>query len=385
MKTTLHNDSHADAQQTRHWSTAKQAKRVSEYCSRWKIWASSITLCACATATTAAPVTIPPHFPPSSGELYRANIYGQSTAPNPQSVGGIGMKGCHTGLISSGNVTGFLNGDLTTTSDGAYTGYNLGNDTVLAIVSGTMKGPYTTTAGSGTATLTWATNGTSTKNVDGENRPWCMSGPAGSNFNTIIAGTTTVNAYVVLYAGPSALPGVPLTIPALSVYRKNGNVVPLVNAGTTTVSLPSACTISLQNPTVNFGTVQQNALDSQILGYFQSALNINCTTINDGGSGAGTAAMTLSFSGTQGRYTDTVALQGTEGQGNLAEVRGVRATGTGSCDNNPDRIQFQGQQYSVGNVGVGQTSVPLTWSLCSNGSGLKGVGTAQATATLTWP
>ncbi|WP_338628938.1 hypothetical protein [Yersinia intermedia] len=95
--------------------------------------------------------------------------------------------------------------------------------------------------------------------------------------------------------------------------------------------------------------------------------------------------MTLSFSGTQGRYTDTVALQGTEGQGNLAEVRGVRATGTGSCDNNPDRIQFQGQQYSVGNVGVGQSSVPLTWSLCSNGSGLKGVGTAQATATLTWP
>ncbi|UNK22378.1 hypothetical protein [Yersinia intermedia] len=95
--------------------------------------------------------------------------------------------------------------------------------------------------------------------------------------------------------------------------------------------------------------------------------------------------MTLSFSGTQGRYTDTVALQGTEGQGNLAEVRGVRATGTGSCDNNPDRIQFQGQQYSVGNVGVGQTIVPLTWSLCSNGSGLKGVGTAQATATLTWP
>ncbi|MBW5816668.1 hypothetical protein H0I54_06965 [Yersinia kristensenii] len=35
--------------------------------------------------------------------------------------------------------------------------------------------------------------------------------------------------------------------------------------------------------------------------------------------------------------------------------------------------------------GGGQTSVPLTWLLCSNGSGLKGIGTAQATATLNYP
>lgn len=390
MKTTLHNDSHADAQQTRHWSTAKQAKRVSEYCSRWKIWAVALIV---TTSGVQAAVAPSGNLLPGS-TLYLGTASGAvsgienqlTTVWGPQSGSAFAVTETRASS-TSGTCTTASN--IVTTSDG-YTGLFVGNDIVLGI-TGTATG--TTAEATPTyVTGTWTTTGGFSV-IGTSPGVWCAPNPI-NVLNVYISGrakSAAFNGTAFIHAGPLASPGT-YTTRGIELRIQNGNSQFSTYSGPSTLVLPgriyvgsSECTTSFADPMVNFGTVQQNSTDTQVLGYFQSALNINCSAVADSGTGSGTAAMTLSFSGTKGRYTDTVALQGTEGQGNLAEVRGVRATGTGSCDNNPDRIQFQGQQYSVGNVGVGQTSVPLTWSLCSNGSGLKGVGTAQATATLTWP
>ncbi|EBR0232350.1 hypothetical protein DNV23_24820, partial [Salmonella enterica subsp. enterica serovar Hadar] len=119
--------------------------------------------------------------------------------------------------------------------------------------------------------------------------------------------------------------------------------------------------------------------DNQLLAYYQSSYIVSCSSVATGD----VDNIKISFSRyAAGRYTDTVPLKDKNGNV-LADIRGIRGTGTGFCDNNPDRIQFTGQQYAVP-AAQGTHSFPLTWSLCSNNAtDVTGEGTANVTATLT--
>lgn len=375
-------------EQTRHLPKIKQDRRISIYSSRWKILAT--VLCLCASAGHAA--TSPSGTIQAGGTIRDSadtqhsivSLNGMDAMPTDAVGFSVHHVGDTRGLRSCGPYANYT----VTTSDG-YVGVSIAPDVVMGL-TGTAEGTYTTGAGFVNRSVgSWGDKGqySVTPSLPDSTGTWCGGVvtqrvaimPWKESNNPVFKGT------YFIHAGPQASAGTYPT-PRLELARLANpqSATPMVLEGTITVQDPTDCTVSLQNPTVDFGTVQQNSGIDVLLGYFPSNLNINCSLVN-GGTGTNTAAMAISFTGTSGRWTDTLALQGTEGQGTLAEVRGVRATGTGSCDNNADRIQYQGQQYSIGNVGVGLTSIPLTWSLCSTGTGGMGTGTAQATVTLTWP
>lgn len=376
--------------QTKHWTKAIYASRVSAYCYRLQIGAA--VLCLGMPSSFAAPT---PSGAISVGATYRASTSGTWVA---------------TSGTGSANLSGYMAASFTIrrtnevgtsfehcsmypadfqyqTSDG-WVGIKIATDVVLGL-TGTATGSYYLDSDPIKSTTgTWSDQGVFTvSSPNSYGSTWC-----GGTFTAIrtysqknLSLPATFTGTVFIHAGPNAIPGT-YAIPGLTLSRTAVQewVFPsptyLLQPGSITIVPSTACTVSLQNPSVNFGVVSQSTSDNQILGFFPSQLNINCDLVI-----GGTAPMSLSFTGTQGRYTDTLALEGAGGQGALAEIRGISAVGAGYCDNNADSIQFQGQQVSIGNVGVGLTSVPLTWSLCSNGSGEMGVGTAQATATLNWP
>lgn len=408
MKTTRDNDNLADAQcldregitavatfavvnhqeiirryyeQTRGWSKVEQARRVLDYSTQWKIWAMALCLTASAGhAATSPSATL------AAGDTIRgrADADGRAAVSTTQVTAYSGAPvAFRVGLPGSPTVRcGPASEYETTTTDG-YVGIAIAPDVVMGLDGSAQGGFLIGTGIEATAVGTWGAKGhySATSPSGYGSGSWC--GAVIQNTEQIKWNASQYPRFsgsYFIHAGPAAVPGVYST-PYITLSRAANMPVyiDMVLPGTVTV-LGNDCTVSMQNPVVDFGTVQQKSGIDALLGFFPSGLNINCS-----GTNTNTAAMEVSFTGTQGRWTDTLAVQGTEGQGTLAEIRGVRATGNGSCANEADRMQFQGQQYSIGNVGLGQTSIPLTWSLCSNGKGGLGAGTAQATVTLIWP
>lgn len=380
-------------EQARHLPSGKRARRMLDYFRRGKIW--TVALCLTISAGHAA---TSPNGSVSPGNTVRASASTTwSTATTGEYylfAGGGGAFSVAKATESPVGTCGVTPTDYTSSTSDGYVGILIAPDVVLGL-TGTARGSFTDRNNAATGVTgvtrtyvgTWTNQGQfSVTPGNGTYHVWC-----GGTVNNriIVASNLTPVVYDgtwFVHAGPNAALGT-YTTPGISLSRVSADSIPatpIVLPGVIKVGLPTDCTVSLQNPTVDFGAVQQNSGVDVLLGFFQTRLNINCSLV-DGGPGMDTAAMTISFTGTTGRWTDALALQGTEGQGSLAEVRGVRATGNGSCDNTADRMQFQGQQYSIGNVGAGLTSIPLTWSLCSNGNGGTGAGTAQATVTLTWP
>ncbi|WP_447874512.1 hypothetical protein [Serratia fonticola] len=371
----------------------RQAKWKSAHSTWWNIWAAVLCMgMPSAFAVPTPPVAISP------GDTYRASTSGTWAA-----TGGTGVSQRYDGYLAGAftirrtineNGTNFQHCSMFPadfqyqTSDG-WVGIKIATDVVLGL-TGTATGSYYIDSNPIiNATGTWTDQGVFTVSPPNSySLTWCGGTNSSSlqNYsekNRLLPASFTGTVFI--HAGPNAAPGT-YTVPGLTLSRmiNEGWSYPsptyLFQSGSITVTSSTVCTISLQDPSVNFGSVQQNNGDNQLLSVFPSQLNINC----DSAPGV-SKPMSISFTGLIGRYTDTLALNDTGGEGVLAEVRGVRATGTGTCDNNNDRIQFQGQQYSIGNVSGGLTSIPLTWSLCSNRTGGMGAGTAQATVTLTWP
>lgn len=295
---------------------------------------------------------------------------------------------------SSGGCQG-LGSASVVTSDGWY-GYSIAPDIVLGISSGTISGGYYDSkrpAEAYNSAGAWSALGIYTQ-VSGymsTDRDWC--GTSSPNITSITSKSLEIPSIIqgnlFVHAGPKAKPGT-YTIPSLYLTRVVGGswgtsgAKILSSTQTITVRAPTDCTISTPDPIVDFGVVQQNPNDNQLIKTEHSILTINCSAVDDGGDDSRTAPMTLSFSGVRGRWVDTLAMSGMNSQGYLAEVRGSTGSG-GICDTDPDLIRFDSTPISLGNLGVGQSNIPLTWSLCSNGSGLKGTGQAQATINLNWP
>lgn len=376
-------------EQTRHWPRTKQVRRVLDYATRWKIWAMAI----CLTPTIGhAAVSVTAIIEPGATASFQTSTTSVAKDNFP-AVGNTNGDGYATGFgIRAATSTrpyylcdGFFNPQTYsgTTSDG-YHGISIGPDIVLGLRGNAIS---TGDKGAGLYAGVWSDRGVySETGADRRaNALWCAGVPATPEviYRPTSTQSFSFSGHAFVHAGPLAPPGVYNT-PALRLHRSDNyegtHLVPLTEAGTITIK-DSSCTVSFANPALDFGLRQQAKGVDVVLGFQQTQLDINCPYV-----ASGTAAMSVSFSGTKGRWTNTLALVGTEGQGNVAEVRGVWGTGQGACtatDNPP--IQYQGQQHSIGSVGEGLTAVPLTFTLCSNGSDLTGTGTAQATATLTWP
>lgn len=323
-------------------------------------------------------------FPASASSAAKDPAFGASYAVYPGNAFGFGVR-VATSTRPYYACDSFFSPETYAgvTSDGFY-GVTIGPDIVLGLTGNAQS---TGEQGVGPYGGVWDSYGqyTETSANPRASAAWCAGVPSAQT--TLIrpntAQTFSYSGIAFIHAGPMAPPGV-YTVPALLLSRSENyqgtHLVPLTEAGTITIR-SSICTVSFANPALDFGLRQQAKGVDVVLGFQQTQLDINCPYV-----ASGTAAMSVSFSGTKGRWTNTLALVGTEGQGNVAEVRGVWGTGQGACtatDNPP--IQYQGQQHSIGSVGEGLTAVPLTFTLCSNGSDLTGTGTAQATATLTWP
>ncbi|WP_127960192.1 hypothetical protein [Serratia microhaemolytica] len=280
-----------------------------------------------------------------------------------------------------------------TMSDGSVSGYRIANDILLVTTFGNLFGRY------------WWHNGTSYiyQSVRGDfqgngrmnfTEPnaaasyWCLAARTVDRNATLTqtggSSADIANAFIVLYIGPKAVPG---TYNSPSIYLGrvfNENYLTLVNNSSFRVVPATDCSIALQDANVDFGPVNNTRTDRAVLGSFTSGLDIQCATIYNS-SGGNTIAMTLKFAGTVGRANYALSLRDT-GNVELAEVHGVRSNTTVSCNSAvTNKITFSGTNVSIGNIGAGLTSIPLTWTLCSNGALNYGNGTARATVTLSWP
>ncbi|MCS5992144.1 hypothetical protein LNP02_28855 [Klebsiella variicola subsp. variicola] len=233
-----------------------------------------------------------------------------------------------------------------------YYGYQIRQGVLLVFYNGTISGPSYAFGANETVytpkvvTGTWGSMGRFTVSPSGSQFVPTWAGSAWARdktyrfYRTVGNGSvTTVNVKYGLYFSSSADRVTSVAIPDLFLNKYVAGIpYPYVNYKQILQQnvilpppVPTTCTINLQDPTVNFGMIQQTASDTNNLGYVQSALNINCSEVIDPNTLATTVGMNISFTGTQGRYTNTLALKGTEGQGNLAEVRGSRSAESGGA------------------------------------------------------
>ncbi|WP_127959450.1 hypothetical protein [Serratia microhaemolytica] len=284
-----------------------------------------------------------------------------------------------------------------TSSDGVLTGLILAPDVILGITSGTMQSSYTlvkkstNTKTTSTVKGSWSSDGRLVSTAL-SNGPWCISsnnhaagiysGQRISNDQGSMSGTLS------LYIGPQAPLG-KVASPRLAHSGAYRNSIPgvreMLAASQFTIMAPTDCTVNFQDNNVAFGSVNNSLTDKQVLATYPSRLTVQCNSVDDGGSGSGQTALQLAFNGNLGRSGDSLALNDNTAQ-TLAEIRGIRATGGGDCTNtHSEQILFNNQPVTIANLGVGSSDLPLTWTLCSNGSRNYGYGTAQAIATLSWP
>lgn len=385
------------------WTNIKQLNGVSRYFKRWKIagaFALSCTSFIVSAAGASGPTGL---FSAGDGVVWQASVSGTATGR----VGGAsftspGLRpwiGTITDTVGAGiSLTNCMaNNRFGWSSDDAIIGLIIGPDIILAMTSGTVTGAYAfRTSAIGVPTVlngsgAWSAMGIAAA-TGGVNilviNPWCFGLSAMPN-NAIEIFTNTGNHANIsgtfqLYIGPNAVNGT-YSVPQLFAGRvQTGVGDTLLTASSFQVGQPSSCSMSFADANVDFGNVIKSTDMVTPLASFNSQLSINCSSIYDGGSGTGVAAMALSFEGTQGRTTDTLALRRTGATSPLAEVRGSFQQETTPCSTGTSSIQFNATATSI-NLSQGTTNVPLIWTLCNNGSDQYGVGTAQVTATLTWP
>lgn len=195
-----------------------------------------------------------------------------------------------------------------------------------------------------------------------------------------------MNLEAFLYIGPNAVRGV-YTIPndlvVNGIYYQH---VTVADAGTVINYNPAVveCVI-LAPPTVDFGQVNLNGIpNNALLASKVQGIDISCTADAES---AVAEQMNISFTGD---YSDTywgrLSVKNSSGV-SMGYIRGRYLDTGGLCAGDTENeVGFDGTSGTkkINNVGVGTTHIPITWSLCSNGSGLLGDGSAQATVNIDW-
>lgn len=289
-----------------------------------------------------------------------------------------------TPLIGFGTSAGIGLGPMEYSSDGKYYGYKIGPD-IFALFEGAMS--FNTLDGRAELILEYdqAYQADDAALVGNSAAIQSTTSLTTAPNDIRMVGWESIDIYV--YAGPQAVPG-NYTIPTLYdwIYSKKGPVNDQVLLNSTTVTVKSKkllCSISAP-PTIDFGIVNITSKPSgSLLKSKVQGFDINCTSDNN----AITADMNISFQGEfSNSYWGRLNVMNDAGA-QIAYIRGRYLNDDGFCSgDSANEIGFNGTSAikTLNNVGVGITKVPVTWSLCSNGSGLLGEGTSQATVNITW-
>ena len=179
-------------------------------------------------------------------------------------------------------------------------------------------------------------------------------------------GTTVVNGL-----------GVSLEYPN---FTKNVNII---SGSTTFINPPSpSCTVSAP-PTIDFGSVNPIGMPgNSVLNVRTQGLNVDCAS--DSSSAIGSSVYITASGAAMSGYPRRLGLFNDSGK-LLAYLRGRTGEGAGECGGHKDELSFDSSvKNSIPDLVVGSNYIPLTWTLCSDGSEALGHGTAQATVTVNW-
>lgn len=146
------------------------------------------------------------------------------------------------------------------------------------------------------------------------------------------------------------------------------------------VVMPSfSCTINTP-PEIAFGSFDIGVNDASLLGYKQQDLLINCS-----GGDKLAHKMSIQFSGVyQSGLSGRLVLKNKSGE-KMAFIRGRYLSDTGTCNADAvNEVLFNKQNPKIIQVHAGATTVPITWSLCKDSSGVYGEGKAEATVAIDW-
>lgn len=280
--------------------------------------------------------------------------------------------------------------NFTTTSDGVW-GYKLGNDVVMTF-DGEMKGTVTYTGGSKSQHSTFSSStgyvGWNNSTVPTFCAGYNALGLAGSTVTISKSGTNTSSfqGSIGIYAGPNAAVGTYTTPTVELIQAIDGSVSGyyaskmLSVAGTVRVVPELVCSVNAP-PTIDFGSVNIQGLGSGVLlAHKNQDLILDCT-----GDSRLTQTMTVKFNGDyEGGYFGRLSVSDTTGR-LLGYIRARYLNDGGTCSaDTTNEVTFNESKPRITQAKAGQVVVPITWSLCTNGSGLYGEGSAQATASVTW-
>lgn len=273
-----------------------------------------------------------------------------------------------------------------------YSGIRLSWGGLLVIYSGSVSGNSFSNGNGGTApvSLGWSNKGQVT--LGGIAKAYQSSacwyslnypfmGDRGDRGVSTVSGSINVGLYI-----PKNIASGSYTIPQYKAGRYWSDNILLAGSDDTVIISKASleCTASAP-PTINFGTVNLNGVSNNgLLASKVQGIDISCTA--DAAS-AVAEQMNISFTGD---YSDTywgrLSVKNSSGV-SMGYIRGRYLDTGGLCAGDTENeVGFDGTSGTkkINNVGVGTTHIPITWSLCSNGSGLLGDGSAQATVNIDW-
>ncbi|MTC48285.1 hypothetical protein GKR59_01265 [Providencia alcalifaciens] len=153
-----------------------------------------------------------------------------------------------------------------------------------------------------------------------------------------------------------------------------------IPANTIVVTDPLTCSVSAPS-LIDFGTVNTTGISgNNLIESSNKGLSITCNSNNPG---AMSNNLTISFTSSNLFGQNALGLKNINAE-LMGYIRGVYLDNTPSCvADTQNQIIFDGSPTkTINNIGVGQTLVPITWSLCKNSMGKNFYGDASASATV---
>lgn len=348
---------------------------------------SVLTACLISTSSIAA---IPTELVFSPGAGYSNDIYTFNLSGSPSSFA---YTSNDFWFLRARNSSG--SGEWGVSSDGVVRGWGLGNDMFL-VLTGNLN--YVNSTGDfgpdGTLSFSFTQNPSGTSNFkmySGDScyprqLCWGMTQYPGGSSVVPVGATLTGSLNGRIYIGPNAQTGT-YTIPSLELFSPWNTLswVTLITPGSVITIEKPPITCSIAPPAqVDFGVIDINGVSNseQLLAVKNGNLSINCT---DGEE----TSVRVTFSGelSNGLSRKLALKNSVDGTESAANIGGRYLNNyQGTCSSFiTDDVYFTGDNPKViNNVGVGETIIPITWSLCSNQNGSLGEGKAQATVSINW-
>lgn len=277
--------------------------------------------------------------------------------------------------------------------DGKYCGVPINNsiDTIILVPNGTVKSIFApvynaTPHVTGSVNFTGLTPLLTTAISDGFRACFSQSQHPNSYYIGSDQNTASFTSTLTwrLYVGKKTPEGSynianlfianPLSASCSSNIYSQGDTVNVIE--------PLACTVT-PPATVDFGEVNITGVSTanQLLATKKGDLTVNCT------GGKTKVTMNVSFSGGYAATTRQLSLKDSNNVASRGFVLGRYTADTaGTCTpyTSGDVYFDNSNPKVINNVVVGNTNIPITWSLCSHTSGAFGKSSAQATVNINW-